>query len=452
MKRSGFFVAIFAVLVCSAIAAESNWSPELLTIDLASALHLAGACNIDIQLAREKVAEASAAEESAIERFFPWIAPGVTYRRHDNLIQNTEGLIEEVHKQSYAPGGVVVAQTEIGDAIFKSLEAHQLAKAARHGLDAQQQETILAAARGYFDLAAAHEALGVAREALRASSDYTAETARAVDAGIAFKGDALRVKVQQQRDQIGLRRAEENARLASATLVELLHLDPTVELMPRDASVVPLSIISTKEPLGDLVSQALAARPETQQSAAFFSAAQHAKNGAIYGPLIPAIGGQAFFGGLGGGMDSETGHFGGSEDYVASVAWRVGSGGLFDFGNIHARQARLRSAAFTADKVIDQVANEVITSQVRVQSLADQIATAKQSLSDAEEALRLGQERKEFGVGVVLETIQAEQDLARARSDYLNIVTDYNKAQYALLRALGRLSAPAPPSDHSRGR
>src|SRR5881396_584654 len=258
MKRSDFFVAIFAVLVCSAIAAESNWSPELLTIDLASALHLAGACNIDIQLAREKVAEASAAEESAIERFFPWLAPGVTYRRHDNLIQNTEGLIEEVHKQSYAPGGTVFAQTDVGDAIFKSLEAHQLTKAARHGLDAHAQETILTAARGYFDLAAAHEAVGIAQEALRASTDYAVQIDRAVSAGIAFKGDALRVKVQQQRDEIALRRAQENVRLASAKLVQILHLDPTVELMPRDASVVPLSIISAKEPLGDLVSQALA--------------------------------------------------------------------------------------------------------------------------------------------------------------------------------------------------
>ena len=54
--------------------------------------------------------------------------------------------------------------------------------------------------------------------------------------------------------------------------------------------------------------------------------------------------------------------------------------------------------------------------------------------------MRLGQQRKEFGVGVVLETILAEQDLARARNDYLNIVTDYNKTQYELLRALGQLS------------
>src|SRR6266851_4282969 len=446
MKQTCFAFLIFAALVSFAATAELKESSEFLTIDLPTTLGLAGARSIDIQLAREKFAEARAAEESAVERFFPWVAAGITYRRHDNLIQNTEGVIEEVHKQSYAPGGTVAAQTDIGDAIFKSLEAHQLAKAARHVLDGQQQETILVAARGYFDLASAHEAVGVAREALRASTDFAAEIERAVSAGIAFKGDALRVKVQEQRDQISLRRAEENVRLASAKLVQVLHLDPTVELMPRNASVVPLSIVSTKEPLGDLVSQALAARPETQQSAALLSAAQHAKNGAIYGPLIPTVGGQAFFGGLGGGQDSQTGHFGESEDYVASGSWRVGPGGLFDFGNIHTQQARLRGAALAADKAIDQIANEVIANHTRVQSLADQIATAKQSLADAEEALRLGQERKEFGVGVVLEAILAQQDLSRVRNDYLSIVTDYNKTQYALLRALGRLSSPEPTS------
>src|SRR5437667_1509385 len=444
-----------ALLGVASVVAETNRSLHVLTIDLPSELRLAGARNLDVQLAREKVAEAYAAEESAIERFFPWLAPGVTYRRHDNLIQNTEGLIEEVHKQSYAPGGTVAAQTDIGDATFKSLEAHQLTKAARHGFDAQQQETTLGAARGYFDLAAAHETVAVAREALRVSADYAAEIDRAVEAGIAFKGDALRVKVQQQRDEIALRRAEENVRLASAKLVQILHLDPVVELIPRDASIVPLSIFSAKESLGDLVSQALAARPETQQSAALLSAAQHAKNGAVYGPLIPTVGGEAFFGGLGGGMNSETGHFGESEDYAALLTWRIGPGGVFDFGNIHARQARLRGAAFAADKVTDQVANEVVTSRARVQSLADQIATAKQSLSDAAEALRLAQERKEFGVGVVLETILAQQELSRVRNDYLNIVADYNKTQYVLLRALGRLSPPTsalPPKSRRSSR
>jgi outer membrane protein TolC len=365
------------------------------------------------------------------------------------LIQNTEGVVEDVHKQSYSPGSTVVAQADIGDAIFKTLEAHELAQAARHGLDAQRQDAVLDSVNGYFDLAAAHGAVGVAHEALRASSEYTAEIDRALGAGIVFKGDALRVRVQQHRDQITQRRAEENLHLASARLAQVLHLDPTIELTPRDASVISLSLVSANESLEQLVRRAWAARPEAKQSSALVGAARQVKNGAIYGPLIPALGGQAFVGALAGGMSDRTGNLGESQDYTASVSWRVGPGGLFDFGNIHGSQARLRSAALLADKMRDQIAQEVVSSLTRVQSLAEQIATAKQSLSDAQEALRLGQERKEFGVGVVLETIQAQQDLARARDDYLNIVTDYNKAQYALLRALGQVLAPA---DYSRRR
>ena len=40
-------------------------------------------------------------------------------------------------------------------------------------------------------------------------------------------------------------------------------------------------------------------------------------------------------------------------------------------------------------------------------------------------------------MGEVLENIQAEQDLTRARPDYLTVVTQYNRAQFALRCALG---------------
>jgi outer membrane protein TolC len=42
-------------------------------------------------------------------------------------------------------------------------------------------------------------------------------------------------------------------------------------------------------------------------------------------------------------------------------------------------------------------------------------------------------------VGVVLETIQAELDLTRARLDYLKTVAEFNQAQYALRKAVGKL-------------
>ena len=145
MKLVASAAALLFAISLTAHAVED--ASDAYIIDLPTTLRLAGARNIDIQLAREKLAEARATQESAIEKFFPSAAPGITYRRHDNLIQNTEGVIEDVHKQSYAPGGTIIAQTDLGDAIFKSLAAHQLVKAAGHAFDAQREDSIVSARR-----------------------------------------------------------------------------------------------------------------------------------------------------------------------------------------------------------------------------------------------------------------------------------------------------------------
>src|SRR5262245_42191826 len=57
-------------------------------LDLPTALRLAGARNLDIKIAREKLAEAKANHQSAILQFLPWVTPGLSYRAHDDLIQN----------------------------------------------------------------------------------------------------------------------------------------------------------------------------------------------------------------------------------------------------------------------------------------------------------------------------------------------------------------------------
>src|SRR5205814_6980037 len=136
--------------------------------------------------------------------------------------------------------------------------------------------------------------------------------------------------------------------------------------------------------------------------------------------------------------------FGESEDYFVGLGWRIGPGGLFDSGRIHASKARLQGAKLSGAKVQDEIARQVVENHARAQSLLDQIVTTKQNLATASETLRLTRERKQFGVGVVLEDIQAQQELTRARSDYLNAVGEYNKAQYALSKAIGgTFSEPA---------
>jgi outer membrane protein TolC len=430
------------VLACWSVAllASSLGAAEPHPIDLPTALQLAGAQNLDVKIAREKVAEAKANHESARLQFFPWLSPGAGYRKHEGRIQAVDGPVFDASKQSYNVGATLNAQVDIGDALYKTLAARQLVNASNHALDAQRQDTILAAAQGYFDLAKAQAAVNVAQEAVRISQDYENQLQRAVEAGIALKGDELRVRVQTERNQLALRQAQEQRRIAAARLAQTLRLDPKVELIARDSDLAPLAMTTPAATLDALVGQAYASRPELRQSQALTQAARETKDGAVYGPMIPTVGAQAFAGGLGGGTGGSTGNFGDSQDYIAGLSWRIGPGGLGDFGRIRAADSRLKQSQLVGEKLRDEITRQVVEAHTRVQSQSDQVATAKKALATAEENLRLARERKQFGVANVLENILAEQELTRTRNDYFGAVAEFNKAQYALGWATGSAS------------
>ncbi len=440
---AGNAFALVAMLTVSVAVSSAGDAAKIHPIDLPTVLQLAGAQNLDIKIAREKLTEAKANHESAREQFFPWLSPGAGYRQHNGMAQSVpSGVVSDGHFQSYTAGAALAAQVDIGGALYNTLAAHQLVRAADHALDAQLQDTILAAAQGYFDLVKAQAAVGVAREAVRISQDYQDQLHRAVGIGIAYKGDELRVQVETQRNELTLRQTQEQQRVAAARLSQILRLDLTVELIGREADLAPLSLVETNATLDALVGQALGNRPELKQSRALIGAARESKDGAVYGPMIPTLGAQAFAGGFGGNTAGAPSSFGGSEDYYAGLSWRVGPGGLFDFGRIHAAESRLRSSRLLEERLKDEVARQVVEAQTRLESQADQLATAKKSLVTAGENLRLSRERKKFEVANVLENILAEQELTRTRNDYFTAVAEFNKAQYALNKAIGALSAP----------
>ena len=142
---------------------------------------------------------------------------------------------------------------------------------------------------------------------------------------------------------------------------------------------------------------------------------------------------------LGGGQNGDTGNFGPQEDYFVGIGWRVSPGGLFDIPRQRVAKARLSSTRIGAEKLHEEIVRQVVETFTRLQSESQQINTAKRGLAAAEEGLRLAQQRLEFGVGIVLENILAQQDLTRARTDYLKAIAEFNKAQYALSKAIGAL-------------
>ena len=434
-----FSIAVIGALTLWACAARAQTNTVTGSpIDLPTVLRLAGARNLDIQIAREGLNEARANRQTALEHFIPSLSPGIAYHQRDGMAQAVPaGTVSDTHFQSYAPGGTVAAQVVLGDAIYQALAARQRVKASGQSLEAQREDSALSAAQAYFDLVKAKALAGVIKEAVTISRDYQQELHQAVAAGIAFKGDELRVQTQTESYQISLRQALEQQRVAAVNLAQLLHLDSTVDLVPHDADLVPLMLFPTNAALGSLVQQALNSRPELKAGQALITAARDAKNGAVYGALVPSVGAQVFAGGLGGGYEGGPNNFGHSEDYLVGLGWRIGPGGLFDAGRIKANKARLAATQLGQAKLKDVVISQVVAAVTRVQSLSDQITLAQRNLATANQTLRLTRQRKQYGVGIVLEDIQAQQALTQAHTDYVTAVAEHNKAQYGLNKAVG---------------
>lgn len=415
-------------------------------IDLPTTLRLAGAQNLDIQIARARLEEAQANRQTALEQFFPWVSAGVAYHRRDGVAQAVPaGTISDAHFQSYSPGAALSAQVALGDALYKSLAAKQLVRASSHALETQRQDSILSAAQGYFELAKARALIDVVGQARDTSRDYQQQLHAAVAAGIAFKGDELRVQSQTEHYEIALRRVNEQQRIAAADLARILHLDPRVELTPTATELAPITLFETNVPADKLVELALSSRPELKQNAAFLAAARADQTGTVYGPLLPSVGAQAFGGGLGGGPDSGPGNFGPEGDYSVGLSWRIGPGGLFDSGRVKTSKARVHAAELSQVKLRDEIISQVVSGVAQIQSLSAQIELAERNLSTASETLRLTRARKQYGVGVVLEDIQAQQDLTQARADYFTGLAEYDKAQYRLSKAVGGVPMGTTP-------
>lgn len=440
-------------LACTVSGAQEppprpSGAPTTYPIDLPTTLRLAGVRNLDVQLARTVVEEAHANYASALEGFLPTVVPAASYLHHTGRDQKVEGALIDVTRHAESRGIYASAQISVGEAVFHSLQSRQLITAADAAQAAQERDTGVAAAQQYFLLVNAGALVNVVSQALAVSQSYERQLNDAVGIGTAFKGDAVRVQTQSGRLQLDLTRAQERQRLAATQLAQTLHLDALVDLVPAEREPAPLALMDPDAIPDELVRTALERRPELLQSAALIAAAEEGRRAAVYGPLVPTLGGQVFAGQFNGGGELNAGesnsNVGGTSldsgprrDLSVGLSWKIGPGGILDLGRIKATRAQLTRAEVNDEKLRDVIAREVVDAYTQVQSLFQQLRAARKNVSAAEETLRLTRGRKQLGVGIVLEDIQAQQELLNARSELVTIVTQLNQAQYGLMRSVG---------------
>jgi outer membrane protein TolC len=234
-----------------------------------------------------------------------------------------------------------------------------------------------------------------------------------------------------------LSQAAAQTAVASARLVELLHLEPTRVLVPQEPTMVPIELVSPDARVAQLVAQGLSCRPELAQSRRLVEEATRRLDREQFAPLLPSLLLDVSQSGYGGGPGSVLSDFRGRFDFDATVYWEIRNFGLGDAAAQKAARARLEQSRQLQVQLMDRVAREIVEAHAQSESLRGQIAVAQSGISVASESYRRNLERIRGGQGLPLEVLQSLQALDQSCREYLRAVGDYDEWQFRLYRALG---------------
>lgn len=416
-------------------------------IDLPTALRLGNAGNLQIALARERIVAGQAVLEGADALWLPNLSAGTTYLMHTGQIQRALGEVFDRQRNSLWVGAGPTLSVDIADALYEPLIARRAVQAETAAAEAATNDMLLRISDEYLDLLAAHAGFEVARETRTHAKELAWLTNEYAKQRVGLRSDAERAETELGgRDQQVIL-AQERVTVVSTELARLLRLDPQMQLVPLESNVMAIDLISTDEPLPNLVAHALVNRPELFEQQALISAAVQRLKQATYGPLIPSIilGYQA--GGFGGGPGAFFGRFSDREDFTAAAVWELRNLGLGDRALRRLRESQLTQTQIKSLQVADKVAADVVAAHQIVVARSRQTDVARKTVESALRSYELNMTRIRRGAGLPIEVLQAIQALDRARYDYLQAVTSYNKAQFRLLTALG--NTPVAPTEQS---
>ncbi len=283
----------------------------------------------------------------------------------------------------------------------------------------------------------AEEEAEIAREAVANTKRLEELTGSYARAGQGLESDFDRAKTELSLRETDLLRAQETVQVASSRLAVQLRLDPTEPVLVQEPTALPIGLFEPDHPLADLIAEGLTQRPELAECRWLVSEAAERLKREKYAPLLPSLLLGASYGGMEGGVGSNSSSFKDRFDSDAIAYWELRNVGYGDRAARNEAGARVEQARWRQVATMDRVAGEIVEAHARVYSRRQQIAAAEKGVAAAVDSYRRNLSRIENSQGLPIETLQAIQALGLARRDYLRTVIDFNTAQFQLLRAIG---------------
>ena len=311
--------------------------------------------------------------------------------------------------------------------------AKDLQQAAGHQLERADQETIFRVVQAYLGLLLAQKQRDVAEQSVKTAQSILDRSKARYESGVVVQSDLLSAQVRLAGRQEELIRARNNVAFAGAQLDTAMGVAPDTQFQLSQAlSQGPLP----QAALDDLEKRALASRPDLKQIEAQQMAQERSVSIAksAFGPRLNAFGGWE--------TESATLSQVQGNNWVAGVELQLD---LFQGGAKKAELTRARALqermAAAHQGASDQVRLELRRAYYDFDSARQQVGVAQAAVGQAEESMRINQNRYDAGITTITDLLTIEEALRRAQTDYWEAVYRLRTSYANLELATGTLSA-----------
>jgi outer membrane protein len=308
-------------------------------------------------------------------------------------------------------------------------------EASGRDLDAERQDLILETRAAYWSLVTARQMTQVLGEALSAYDAHLRDAGNRERVGMAARNEVLAVRVERDRAELALLRAQNGAAVSEANLARLTALDPGQAIDAAEPLTAPAGAPDDVE---SLVAGSLAARPERAALEARLTAAQ-ARVRVEQSMRWPQVTASA-------GYDYANPN---RRIMPPSAAWKDSwdagvnlSLSLFDGGKASSAVARARARCDAIKAQLDDLSRrirlQVTQRALDLKAAVAAVAVAERSLDSARENRRVVADRYREGLIASSDLLDAEVGLLRAGLDLTEALAEARLAEAGLERALGR--------------
>ena len=296
-----------------------------------------------------------------------------------------------------------------------------------------QMEVIVGVIRSYYDNLLSAEQFHVTSQAMR-SAEADLERAQAVrSAGMSTDVDVLSIRVHlaSVREQ-QIRRAAD-LDVARAALDDALGL-PLDTAHTLTTALTPLNM--PEGVLADYETNALNERPEARQVKLATSLAEN-QTATAHSSLLPQVGLHAAF-----EADRQRFYDRGGANWLVSIGvrWNLFNG-FSDKARIEESKSAERQREAEQERADSAIRLQVRRAYADLRAAAQRIEVAKAAVAEAEESLRITQNRYETGLSNVTDLLRTETAVLEARTRHLAAIHDQRVAAAMLELAAGTLTA-----------